>query len=1494
MTRHNHDNFKETPSASTTSINNTIIDLPDLSAFQPDEKKHILNVLERDENLRNKHLSRFMNLRKEVADLEKESKKVSTSVCARCQTPFGFIFNTGDICPKCGAKVCKQCRLMYNVNDNGWLCQLCCKQMQLMSYSGEWLYSNRHNLEKLSTNPQDAQYGSLSHLFSARDSHMESSSDSEPEEIIPSMTGASRFIIPALPAKIDKQGLTDVEIKTDKMIRQTEIDEQKLKFIKEHIKKRPVNVTFTQPLPRRTQQLTLPSPTSRYDSSDETNSMVNQSNNRQKEASRKQNSSLMKDIAVFKPKLNDSQNIDSQHIEMDRSSIASDMTNTETKSKRQRLKEKLFHHPLNQISRQQSTESPKTSKLSSKHLSGSMQNIRDTVRNVSPGNFLSSRTSLNSEKKAKVRQSSTSTFNEEDTVSLKVPDKQSRSSITMTDLYHHEQQQTNLSEHTPVLTSSTMPSFYPPTRHRPFISKHISDHDDDDSDSIYNQAFIVQVFQHWKIKTLEHQQALHNAANNTTPNHFSQASIKILPPVETPKNEGINNEILSNDVVNAVNESQKPIITMKKRETPLITAQTRRASHLKQSMSVPPDTSNPNLLAPHTKNKFGTTTTTTTTTATTTTISPKKTNKPAPIFIAPRKTQPPSLPRSYSCLSLDESSQNKRRGMFDKQSAYGDDQNSMTMSSFWAPPRLLTPSPSSPIDDDETSGDENNHESLLIRNKKFFKKTTKTKEKHYLSIPSNLNIPTAICITDPHGHSRVFDINNDWHEEFSNNERIVENEFTSTNTFDPNSLFDYSSPSSSIVVIPPSPPSSPDKYALHSIGEEEEEYAFEKENNDGIILSKELNRIEAYSRSRQPNSNVQKQKKPVDQKQNQNQNGKPLLERRWSDSFVNDDENHIGIQQSPLVKMASVASIAKPSATPPVKLSKTKYLLIKLHLASLPNKEEDLNYSPPPPPTTTAAPSSSRKRTVRRSSDKKHIPSKYEASQPHINESKESLDDNQEELPETVIQTQSKQEPSSITQNKTTIKTIITPISDEENHRNTRTSRTPNVENRVDTHVARKPSVESRVTTRTDRIPTVETHTNTRPDRSPSIESRVTTRTDRIPTVETRANTRTDGSPSVEKRVTTDTNRSLSVETRATAHTGRTPTAETRTNIRSGRTASVGNRATNADSDEDIDNTFKQAKLGSQLSINSAISDTKSQFEIEITGSITLKLTYDTTKNLLNVLIHKCTNLAPAKRNQTSNPYCKTYLLPDESKTSKLKTSVKKHTTDPAFGETLHYQVSARDFNSRILWVSVWNRSALKHNDFLGEIHIPLANCTLDKVGEYTLLPRVQKDDAASINESIAETGELQFELTFIENDKNKELGTIQVNAIQGKGIYYGKNNVDAICKGLLMPDKTKRKLPTVRRGPFPKWDVPLRWESIRRSNLRNMSIEISIWCQERFRKNMIGSIKLNSSQGQIDDKPVKWLEATKAEKTAWELFLKDPTKIHHCRLPLRPATNDK
>lgn len=44
----------------TSSIGDGFVNLPDLSGLKEEEKRHILSVLLRDENLRNKHLARFM------------------------------------------------------------------------------------------------------------------------------------------------------------------------------------------------------------------------------------------------------------------------------------------------------------------------------------------------------------------------------------------------------------------------------------------------------------------------------------------------------------------------------------------------------------------------------------------------------------------------------------------------------------------------------------------------------------------------------------------------------------------------------------------------------------------------------------------------------------------------------------------------------------------------------------------------------------------------------------------------------------------------------------------------------------------------------------------------------------------------------------------------------------------------------------------------------------------------------------------------------------------------------------------------------------------------------------------------------------------------------------------------------------------------------------------------------------------------------------------
>jgi hypothetical protein len=59
----------------------------------------------------------------------------------------------------------------------------------------------------------------------------------------------------------------------------------------------------------------------------------------------------------------------------------------------------------------------------------------------------------------------------------------------------------------------------------------------------------------------------------------------------------------------------------------------------------------------------------------------------------------------------------------------------------------------------------------------------------------------------------------------------------------------------------------------------------------------------------------------------------------------------------------------------------------------------------------------------------------------------------------------------------------------------------------------------------------------------------------------------------------------------------------------------------------------------------------------------------------------------------------------------------------------VQYNVTKQEFDTRILWISVWSETSLGQNDFLGEIHIPLANCMLDHAEEYQLLAQVKKND---------------------------------------------------------------------------------------------------------------------------------------------------------------------
>ena len=142
----------------------------------------------------------------------------------------------------------------------------------------------------------------------------------------------------------------------------------------------------------------------------------------------------------------------------------------------------------------------------------------------------------------------------------------------------------------------------------------------------------------------------------------------------------------------------------------------------------------------------------------------------------------------------------------------------------------------------------------------------------------------------------------------------------------------------------------------------------------------------------------------------------------------------------------------------------------------------------------------------------------------------------------------------------------------------------------------------------------------------------------------------------------------------------------------------------------------------------------------DISGEVLVGVYYKS--NQLHVHVDRATGLAAADSSGYSNPYVKTYLLPDKAKHTKQKTSVKKKTLDPVYDETLkvilalcvvhafdrshcclsllcltmQYKVSESEARSRSLSLSVWDWDRFGRNQFLGEVHLPLSSLNLADV----------------------------------------------------------------------------------------------------------------------------------------------------------------------------------
>ncbi|XP_004419599.1 PREDICTED: rab effector MyRIP isoform X1 [Ceratotherium simum simum] len=119
----------------------------DLSGLTDDETEHVLQVVQRDFNLRKKEEERLSEMKQKLDEegskcsiLSKHQKFVE-HCCMRCCSPFTFLVNTKRRCGDCKFNVCKSC-CSYQKHEKVWICCVCQQARLLRTQSLEWFYNN--------------------------------------------------------------------------------------------------------------------------------------------------------------------------------------------------------------------------------------------------------------------------------------------------------------------------------------------------------------------------------------------------------------------------------------------------------------------------------------------------------------------------------------------------------------------------------------------------------------------------------------------------------------------------------------------------------------------------------------------------------------------------------------------------------------------------------------------------------------------------------------------------------------------------------------------------------------------------------------------------------------------------------------------------------------------------------------------------------------------------------------------------------------------------------------------------------------------------------------------------------------------------------------------------------------------------------------------------------------------------------------------------------
>ncbi|XP_078102079.1 uncharacterized protein sytl2b isoform X1 [Sander vitreus] len=306
---------------------------------------------------------------------------------------------------------------------------------------------------------------------------------------------------------------------------------------------------------------------------------------------------------------------------------------------------------------------------------------------------------------------------------------------------------------------------------------------------------------------------------------------------------------------------------------------------------------------------------------------------------------------------------------------------------------------------------------------------------------------------------------------------------------------------------------------------------------------------------------------------------------------------------------------------------------------------------------------------------------------------------------------------------------------------------------------------------------------------------------------------------------------------------------------------------------------------------------------VEVQGNIKFSINYIQKLREFHIFVVECQDLAAVdpKRGR-SDPYVKSYLVPDKANLGKRKTSVKKKTLNPTFNEILRYRVRMEYLRTQTLILSVWHHDTFGRNSFLGEVDVDLSRWDFDhtQMNYLALKARAAPTLAPSHGR-----GEMRLAIRFLPQIIHSEglvkegpnTGEIHIWVKECKNLPLIRATIDPYVKCFVLPDtsrKSRQKTRVLRRTVDPVFNHTMVYDGIKQADLSEACVELTVWDRDRLASNLLGGLRLGAGTGRSYGALVDWMDSSPYEAALWERMMATPNEWVEDVLPLRVINSAK